>query len=155
MNWEDRIHFSILLLEEVSSMMGDPDATVNGRRYSEELASHAEALRQYVDDSGLSDMDPKRRKLESYCILKDAIETVFPKVFSLNEAAAEIVPDYLTFEEACEKLISDYQEDLKSGAGEIAGMSVREWLDENGIILVGDDEEDVDRKVPSSSDCGK
>ena len=140
MDWEDRIRFSMMLIEEASKILSDKDIILDGDPASRELEAHAIALRQYLADSDLQGADDSQRKMESVCIFKDAIETVFPKIFSLNEQSKNVVPEYMTFEEATEKLISQYNEEIETGGSEVAGLTMGEWLQANGIEIVDENE---------------
>ena len=154
MDWEDRIDFSLMLLEETSRILADKDIIPDGQKDSDELAGHVAALRQYLEDSDLANCNSMQQKYESVCIFKDVIEVIFPKMFMLDKQTKNIVPEYMTFEEAYEKLLSEYQECRKNGSDEICAMNINDWLEEKGIVIVSEEDRAMMEKVMmmSSSD---
>lgn len=132
MEWSDRINLGLVILDEVSKIMAEKDENA-----TDELKEHMQALKQYVEDCGIDEMPPEDQKEESVSILKDVIETVFPKVFSLNAGYADaVVPEYMTLDEAKNKLMVDYIEALDHGSDELASQNINDWFDENGIVLL-------------------
>lgn len=152
MNWKDRIEFSLMLLEEASRILADKDIIPDGKKSSDELAGHVAALKQYLEDNDMSNFDSLQQKYESVCIFKEVMEVIFPKIFMLDKQTTNIVPEYMTFDEAYEKLLSEYQECRENGSDEIFGMSINDWLEEKGIVIV--DEEDraaIEKEMMMSS----
>ena len=46
----------------------------------------------------------------------------------------------MLIEEATEKLISQYNEEIETGGSEVAGLTMGEWLQANGIEIVDENE---------------
>ena len=140
MNWKERIEFSMRILDEAARIMSDKDFSQPGSNAVEDLVEQSNALRQYLEDSDLDSCPAKQRKMESVCIFRDVIETVFPRMFEIDERSRNVLPQYLTFEEAYEKLMAEYSEAAAIGSSEIGSMSVDEWLKERGIVVVSEED---------------
>ena len=152
MTWEDRIKLSLKMIEDVHGILKDDSNGNDARmRDMDELKSHINGMKQYIADRGIADLNPAERRMESILILRDVIETVYPRISQISEEE-HAAPTYMTYEEARKKLVSDYMECMNCGSEEVAGMSVSEWLEENGIVIVNDDEmRRISREMIASS----
>lgn len=135
MEWNERIDLSISLMQEVADILSNINISVKGDVLSDELKEHVTALKQYIIDSEMISKTEEEKTIESICILKDAIETVFTKMVP-EQIDSKPEVQYMTFEQASQKLFAEYKESIERGNDDVAAMNINDWFAENNIVLI-------------------
>lgn len=127
MGWNGKIKLAVNLLSEIISEFPE----------SEELVHALECLNEYLGATDFKTMSDEDKRLNSICILSDAVAICLPKIVELQEQASPSPPlREMTMAQATELLRKEYLEALEKGDDEVLGMNVNEWIESHGIVIV-------------------
>ena len=132
MSWEKRIKLSVELLKETLEVSPEDD--------KQKVLESIRLLQEYLDQE-FEELSDEEKDCYSILLLLSAVKDCFPVLEFLKDSIAPAPPVYMTKKEAEEKLREEYLKSLKFDNDEIASMNINDWISQNNIYIVEENDE--------------
>ncbi len=148
MTWEERIILCKLLLADIGKML--PDKKKEER---EDIFTTIENITDLTDSDAFKENTDEEKELDSWNVLIKTVNTCGNYIDIIDRKLYPRPLRYLTLDEAHKELMEDLARWTEEDENALPCISLTEWLDERGFVIVKDGDERL-KTQPQEEESG-